>query len=82
MRYALCAVRCALWGDFCILMDLRFAHMHKQHSHSIIRSFEPLSLCDLHPDIHSARDDVLHVRLPISKPEVSVHAARRLVGTH
>jgi hypothetical protein len=24
-------------------MDLRFAHMHKQHSHSIIRSFESLS---------------------------------------
>jgi DnaJ-related protein SCJ1 len=26
-------------------MDLRFAHMHKQHSHSIVRSFEPLFCC-------------------------------------
>jgi hypothetical protein len=36
-------LRCALCGDFWILMDLRFAHMHKQLSHSIIRSFESLS---------------------------------------
>jgi hypothetical protein len=45
---AVCCVRCALCcGDFWILMDLRFAHMHEQHSHSIIRSFESLSRCDL-----------------------------------
>jgi hypothetical protein len=39
---ALCAL-CALCGDFWILMDLHFAHMHKQHSHSI-RPFESLPL--------------------------------------
>ncbi len=27
-------------------MDLRFAHMHKQFSHIITRSFESISLCD------------------------------------
>jgi hypothetical protein len=42
LHCALCA-RCALCGDFCILMDLRFAHMHEQFSHLIIRSFESLS---------------------------------------
>jgi hypothetical protein len=40
-------VRCALCGDFWILMDLRFTHMHKQHPHSI-RLFESISLCDSH----------------------------------
>ncbi len=37
-------------------MDLRFAHMHKQHSHSIIRSFEsisPVSLVDFAHALHT-----------------------------
>jgi hypothetical protein len=35
-------------------MDLRFAHMHKQLSHSIIRSFESLSRVICHSLIHRA----------------------------
>ncbi len=43
-------VRCVHCAIFRILRDLRFAHMHKQHPHSI-RSFESLSHCDLVRDL-------------------------------
>ncbi len=59
--YALCALcalcalyaLCALCCDFWILTDLRFAHMHEQFSHSIIRSFESISPVIL--DINACR---------------------------
>ncbi len=55
-------------------MDLRFAHMHKQHSHSIIRSFESLS-----PVLFA---NALQENSELNMARVGIGLCRYALGTH
>jgi hypothetical protein len=57
-------------------MDLRFAHMHKQHSHSIIRSFESLSRVIHHALMPQTSSEMMQDGLRSNVPNHNISFAR------